>query len=299
MKRKLLFLGCNFSQIPYLESIDKRNWEIVGVDLNENAPGRNFCDKFHRVGYDDLTGLIEVGVIEGFTKDDMVFTAAAQFAQKGAAHFAAHFKISFPSESSIDLCLDKTKYYDWFSKNNIPIPKTWNIKNKDELKEKIRESKSEWFYLKSDFSKNPHYVYRFNSLKVPWKDFFWGKDRYLREFYVLQEEFQGASLRINVYSDRFNVFDFITGRKTSKHHEKIISLGVIDTLKDFISKQKMQDWLIKFDIILNNNSYVVLDIGMDPPSRMLKESKENKIDFEKYYVAQYLLGQVTYPEILD
>ena len=83
------------------------------------------------------------------------------------------------------------------------------------------------------------------------------------------------------------------------HHKEIISLGVIDTLRDFISQQKMQDWLIKFDIILNDDSYVVLDIGMDPPSRMLKESKENKIDFEKYYVAQYLLGKVEYPHILD
>ena len=299
MRRKLLFLGCNYDQIPYLESIDKQNWKIVGVDLNQNAPGRHLCDKFYSVGYDDLAGLIEVGVREKFTKDDMVFTAAAQFAQKGAAHFASNFKISFPSEESIDLCLDKTKYYDWFSKNNIPIPKTWNIKNKDELKEKVRESKSEWFYLKSDFSKNPNYVYRFNSSNIPWDDFFWGNDRYLREFYVLQEEFQGVSLRINVYGDRFKVFDFITGRKTSKHHEKIISLGAIDTLKDFISKHKMQDWLIKFDIILNNESYVVLDIGMDPPSRMLKESKENKIDFERCYIDQYLLGKVEYPHILD
>ena len=299
MRRKLLFLGCNYDQIPYLESIDKQNWKIVGVDLNQNAPGRHLCDKFYSVGYDDLAGLIEVGVREKFTKDDMVFTAAAQFAQKGAAHFASNFKISFPSEESIDLCLDKTKYYDWFSKNGVPIPKTWNIKDIDELKKCLKLSKSEFFYLKSDFSKNPHYVYRFNSLKVPWEGFFWGRDRYLREFYVLQEEFQGVSLRINIYGDRFNVFDFLTGSKTNIHHKEIISLGVIDTLRDFISQQKMQDWLIKFDIILNDDSYVVLDIGMDPPSRMLKESKENKIDFEKYYVAQYLLGQVTYPEILD
>ena len=299
MKRKLLFLGCNFSQIPYLESIDKRNWEIVGVDLNENAPGRNFCDKFHRVGYDDLTGLIEVGVIEGFTKDDMVFTAAAQFAQKGAAHFAAHFKIPFPSESSIDLCLDKTKYYDWFSKNNIPIPKTWNIKNKDELKEKVRESKSEWFYLKSDFSKNPNYVYRFNSSNIPWDDFFWGKDRYLREYYVLQEEVQGTSLRINVFGKRFNVFDFLIGEKTNIHHKKILTLNIIQTLQQFIKRQGMQNWLVKFDIILSDNAYVVLDIGMDPPSRMLRDSQENNIIFARHYISQYLYGQVTYPEILD
>jgi hypothetical protein len=299
LRRKLLFLGCNYSQIPYLESIDKRDWKVVGVDLNKNAPGRNFCDKFHRVGYDDLTGLIEVGVIEEFTKDDMVFTAAAQFAQKGAAHFASNFKISFPSESSIDLCLDKTKYYDWFSKNNISIPRTWNIKNEDELEGKIRESKSEWFYLKSDFSKNPNYVYRFNSSDIPWRDFFWGKDRYLREYYVLQEEFQGVSLRINVFGERFNVFDFLTGEKTNIHHKQILALNIDQTLQQFIKMQEMQNWLVKFDIILCENEYVVLDIGMDPPSRMLRESQKNNVNFAKHYIDQYLYGQVTYPQILD
>lgn len=299
MRRKLLFLGCNYDQVPYLESINKQDWEIVGVDLNQNAPGRPLCDKFHSIGYDDLTGLVEVGIKEEFTKNDMVFTAAAQFAQKGAAHFSDHFGISFPSENSVDLCLDKTAYYEYFSKNNIPIPKTWNIKNKDELKGKVRESESEWFYLKSDFSKNPNYVYRFNSSDIPWDDFFWGKDRYLREYYVLQEEVQGVSLRINVFGDRFNVFDFLTGEKTNIHHNKILALNIVQTLKQFIKKQGMQNWLVKFDIILSDNEYVVLDIGLDPPSRMLKESKENKINFEKYYVAQYLLGKVEYPHILD
>ena len=299
MRRKLLFLGCNYDQIPYLEFINKQDWEIVGVDLNKNAPGKLLCDKFHSVGYDDLIGLVEVGIKEEFTKNDMVFTAAAQFAQKGAAHFSDHFGIKFPSEKSIDLCLDKTAYYEYFSKNNIPIPKTWNIKNEDELKDKVRESKSEWFYLKSDFSKNPNYVYRFNSSDIPWGDFFWGRDRYLREYYVLQEEVQGVSLRINVFGERFNVFDFLTGEKTNIHHKKILALNVVQTLQQFIKKQGMQNWLVKFDIILSDNKYVVLDIGMDPPSRMLRESQKNNVNFEKHYIDQYLCGQVTYPQVLD
>ena len=299
MRRKLLFLGCNYNQVPYLDILKDKDYEIVGVDLNQNSPGRALCNKFYNVGYDNLDALIEVGKKEGFTQNDMVFTAGAQFAQKGAAHFAKHFGISFPSEKSIDLCLDKTAYYEYFSKNNIPIPKTWNIKNEDELKDKVRESKSEWFYLKSDFSKNPNYIYRFNSSGIPWDEFFWGKDRYLREYYVLQEEFQGVSLRINVFGERFNVFDFLTGEKINIHHKKILTLNIVQTLQQFIEKQGMKNWLVKFDIILSDDQYVVLDIGLDPPSRMLKESQENNVNFAKHYIDQYLHGQVTYPGILD
>ena len=55
---------------------------VIGVDLNSNAPGKDLCDRFYNVGYDDLKALVNVGKNERFSACDMVFTAAAQFAQK-------------------------------------------------------------------------------------------------------------------------------------------------------------------------------------------------------------------------
>tara|TARA_Y200000002_G_scaffold381917_1_gene397289 strand:+ start:331 stop:1230 length:900 start_codon:yes stop_codon:yes gene_type:complete len=299
MKKKLLFLGCNHNQVSYLKLINKDNWNIIGVDLNNNAPGKVYCDKFYNVGYDNLEGLIEVGKKEKFNKYDKVFTAASQFAQKGAAHFSSYFKISFPKEKSIDLCLDKTLYYEYFLNNNIPIPKTWYVQNKDELIVKIKESSSRSFYLKSDFSKNPHYVYQFNLTNIPWDKIFWGQDRYLREYYILQEEVKGTSLRLNIYGSRFNVFDFVTGKKTIQHNKDIKNLKIISVLNRFMIDQGLKNWLVKFDIILGNNNYVVLDIGLDPPMRMLKYCKQKSISFEKYYLNQYMHDTIEYPTILD
>ena len=300
MKKNLLFLGCNHSQVPYLEVLKTQNWNIVGVDLNSATTGKKLCDSFYNVGYDDLDQLIDIGEKEGFTKEDKVFTASAQFAHKGAAYFAKHFNISYASEQAIDLCLDKAAYYEYFKKNDIPIPQTWYINNEEELKRLISsmdETKS--YYLKSDFSKNPNYVYRFEASGVPLENIFWGRDRYLREFYILQEEFSGVSLRLNVYADRFNVIDFLTGELTYKYHEAIKELGVLNTLKSFMRDIGLQDWLIKFDIILQDNEYVVLDVGMDPPFRMNKESKRQGINFAKHYIDQYLFGEVNYPLSLD
>ncbi len=300
MKNNLLFLGCNHSQVPYLKILKEKDWNIIGVDLNSNSPGKDLCDSFYNVGYDNLNKLIEVGEKEGFTKEDKVFTAAAQFAQKGAAHFAKYFNIPYASEKSIDLCLDKAAYYDYFQQNNIPIPRTWYIKKEDELKELLSSmDRSKWYYFKSDFSKNPNYVYRINASDVPFDKIFWGRDRYLREFYILQEEFSGVSLRINVYGDRFNVFDFLTGELTKKYHKHIEELGVLSTLKNFMIGIGLQDWLIKFDIILQDEKYVVLDVGMDPPFRMNKESERQGFNFAKHYIEQYLFGNVNYPLSLD
>jgi len=133
MRKKLLFLGCNNEQIPYLKEINRSEWKIIGTDLNNNAPGRFLCDEFYEIRYDDLNGLINIGINENFNKFDKVFTAASQFAQKGASHFSKFFGINFPSEETIDVCLNKSLFYKSFKESNISIPKTYFITNQDEL----------------------------------------------------------------------------------------------------------------------------------------------------------------------
>ena len=50
MTRKLLFLGCNTDQVPYLEVLQNQDWKIVGSDLNRNPPGKILCNSFHNIG---------------------------------------------------------------------------------------------------------------------------------------------------------------------------------------------------------------------------------------------------------
>ena len=109
----------------------------------------------------------------------------------------------------------------------------------------------------------------------------------------------GVSLRLNIFGDRFNVIDFISGELTNKFHKQIISLGLIEKLLRFMKDIGIDNWLIKFDIILNENKYVVLDVGMDPPFRMSKESKRQGIAFEKHYINHYLYKNISYPSSLE
>jgi len=299
MTDKILFLGCNQAQLEFIRILSQQNFYIVGVDMNHLAPGRSFCDKFYNCGYDDIECLLEIGEEERFNSNDKVFTAAAQFAHLGAAHFAKSVGIKYPSVESIETCLDKTKFYRYFSSMGVPIPKTWFINDKKELQEVLNRNKSGWYWLKSDLSKNPNYTYRFNSQSIPFTKINWKKDRYLKKGYVLQLEHTGADLRINLYGERFNVFDFKTGKLSHKYHERIKDLSIVTTLRKLQESLNLQGWLIKFDVILQDLAYVVLDIGMDPPFRMRLESKRQEIDFEKYYIKHYLLGDVNYPLTLD
>lgn len=297
---KILFIGCNTQQLPYLEELRSRNYYIIGIDKNPNALGRNLCNKFYDIGYDSIDEIINIGVENNFSNKDKIFTAAAQFAHQGASVFASHFGIKYPSQANIVKCLDKAAYYKIFLDIGVPIPNTRFIKDKFELDEAInRSNEDSAFYLKSDFSKNPNYVYRFKTSDYKNQNIYWGRDRYLRNHYILQEEFTGPSLRINCYGLRYNVYDFNSGQKTNEFNNKLAQFNVIEYLYTIMNYFDMGDWLIKFDVILNDRGFVVLDIGMDPPFRMNRSSHEIGINFQEHYLNQYLDYNITYPKILD
>jgi len=297
---QILFIGCNTQQLPYLEELRSRDYYIIGIDKNPNALGRNLCNKFYDIGYDSIDEIINIGVENHFSNKDKIFTAAAQFAHQGASVFASHFGIKYPSQANIVKCLDKVAYYKIFLDIGVPIPNTRFIKDKFELDEAInRSNEDSSFYLKSDFSKNPNYVYRFKTSDYKNQNIYWGRDRYLRNHYILQEEFIGPSLRINCYGDRFNVYDFNTGLKTNKFNQQLIKYDVIKCLQNIMSFFEMRNWLIKFDVIINDTGFVVLDIGMDPPFRMNKSALEHEINFHSHYLDHYLNNNVSYPELMD
>lgn len=297
---KILFVGCNYDQLPYLTELKARDYFIVGIDKNRDAPGRNLCDVFYEIGYDEIEAMIGVGESHFFGPKDKIFTAAAQFAHKGAASFAAHFGCSYPKVDNVDACLNKVAYYTLFPEIGVPIPLTAFVESQHDLEVALKGFNPDSFcYLKSDYSKNPNYVYRFRVSDYENQSIFWGRDRYLRQCYILQEEFIGPSLRINLYGDRFNIYDFNTGLKADTFKSVSESIGVIGALKKIRSYYGMDNWLLKFDVILKQNQFVVLDIGMDPPYRMNDTAVGDRINFASHYLDHYLDNIISYPLSLD
>lgn len=295
---KILVLGCNYDQIPYIKKLQNRFY-LVGADLNPNAPGKNLCNKFYNVGYNDFKNLIEIGKKEKFNSNDKVFTAAAQFAHLGCSYFASEFGIKYPPTKSIEICLDKTKFYKFFQENELPIPITNFIENENSLIENINKiGINKKYYLKSDYSKNPNYVYNFNGANYKNIDIFWGKDRFLRNHYILQEEFIGEHIRVNLVGNEFIIFPMNYGDKLIMSKKKIEKMGIIDKLKKIRKKLKINNWIVKFDIVVNDSDFVALDIGLDPPFRLDLHYKKLKLDMSKFYIEHYLANQINYP-VLD
>ena len=286
-KKKVLFLGCNYSQAKYLKEIKNLNkFFIVGTDINKLAVGRKYCDKFYKVSYENSKKLINIGVKEKFKKFDKVFTASSQIAYIGASKFAHKFGINFPKTENIINAIDKKKFYKFLNTYQIDVPKFYLIKNKKELKQKLVENFNQNFYLKSDYSKNPNYVYQ--TSKTLLTNINWRKDRFLKKNYILQEICLGTHLRLNFFDNKFN---FFYTKKKFSISTKFIKNNILPKIKKIVHKLGLEKFIVKFDVIIDKFEKIYfLDLGIDPPFRMRKKYLRNKINFEKLYVKKYLLN---------
>jgi hypothetical protein len=296
---KVLVTGLNNNQLPYLKELKKLNLKIIGTDQNKEAVGKQFVNSFYNCGYTDSKRLIEICKSENFTHKDKVFTASSQISYLALSEVAEYFSIPFPRKSFVEIAIGKKKLYEFFQKNNVPFPKTEFIYSKEQL---ICCLKYKNYYLKSDYSKNPHYVYKVKKGNLDLNNVVWTKDRYLKECYILQEEFVGTHLRFNIFNSYFTVFPFNSqlaigkGQVKKEVIDKIKQLKIPSVLKYVVDKLKFNNLLVKFDVISKDNRFVVLDIGIDPPYRMRKHYELQNLNFAEMYVKHYILGKIEYPD---
>jgi len=294
-KKKVLILGGNDDQVPYIYEIKKRGFSIYLTDQNNDAPGKKYANEFFKIGYDNFEEIIKLSKVINFRNTDKIFTASSQFAYLSASKVAQAYNIKYPKVETIEMCLDKVKFYEAFVNYNLNVPKYFKIDNFLNLKKKLNEMDDKNFYLKSDMSKNPNYIYKLNKKNFFKKNIFWGKDKYLNQYYILQKEFLGENLRINIFKNNYNVFDFFTSKLiTEQKKMQLKKMNIIEKLKKFLKAYYLSDWLIKFDVIISNNNWCVLDIGLDPPMRMKKLYDSKGLNFASFYVDQYIENKINY-----
>ncbi|HEY4521722.1 MAG TPA: hypothetical protein VJH05_01115 [Candidatus Paceibacterota bacterium] len=291
---KLLFLGCNTDQAPYLKIAKSKGYFVVGTDLNLNAPGVSLCDKFYNVGYEDYAGLAELGKKEEFGPTDKIFTAGSQFAYLGASFFAEEFKISFISRKTALLCLDKSSFYPFFENYGLNVPE-WKIWN--------GVLPSYPAYLKSDFGKSPNYCYRINSeeklLDLPQTH-----DRFYRKCFILQKEVLGTHYRINFVGGKFFAFKKKTDVESMPARDFAFDSKTRDNIERMLNDLGLSKHLVKFDIIVADSDATVrasgkiyfLDIGLEPPMRLKIYLDRLRYDFDNLYFEHLVENKINYPD---
>ena len=280
--KEIIVLGCSKNQIEYLKVL-KQKFKIILLDKNIKSPGKKFAYKFFHCGYDNIKKINDL-FQKKIIRSKYIFSASSHFAYIGLSFLAKKIGIkNFPSQEMVSIILNKSKFYSFLKKNQINIPWTWKIyKQKDLFKYRRL---NETFFLKSDFGKSPNYIYKGSIASLLKKKIHWKKDNFLKENYLLQKEFNGREIRVNVFKKKCICYYFKNGKKLSKKDRKnFVDLNISNRLIKINKKLRIEKLLVKYDVIISNGKYVILDIGLDPPQRMLNSFKKSKKNFYKFYI---------------
>lgn len=285
---RIAVFGLNFDQVPYVQEAKALGLQVIGFDKQENPPGRSLCNQFYQIGYDEIDKLYFVLKQVSFSKNDRLFTAASQSAHLTLATLAPEFGIAYPSLTSVKTVISKFLLYPFLQKNSVPIPLTLYIKDPQALSTLPENAFADSNYLKSDCSKNPNYVLKGSRAELLAQEIPWERDRFLDEGYVLQPEFFGKHFRFNLLGDKFEVYEFHSSIPISSDNYETMFSRIASRLSLVARELGMEAWLLKFDIVLAESSYVVLDIGIDPPSRFISRLRSAQIPAEAIYLRHYL-----------
>ena len=284
--KKVLVLGCSEKQVEYLKIL-KKNYEIILLDKNINSPGKKHAMRYFQCSYTDkfkLNYLLKKKLI----KADYIFTASSHFSYIGVEFLAHKLGIkNFPKKKSISKILNKTEFYTFLKNENINIPWTKRIfKKKDLIQYKNLKN---IFFLKSDFGKSPYYIYKGEINTLLKKNIHWKKNNFLKKNYLLQKNFKGKEIRVNVFQKKCLCFYFKNGKKILKNDKKRFDdLKILKSLLLINKKLEIEKLLVKYDVIISDTGYVVIDIGLDPPQRMLNHFNRTQRNFYKFYLKFFI-----------
>ena len=279
--KDILILGLNYDQLEYIKIIRSYGYIIYGVDKNSKAPGKKYCDYFLNKSYTDIDEILYFLKVKKFSNDGLFFTASSQISFLSLGLISKKLKKNFIDPKIIHRCIDKSKMNKFFKKIGIPIPKTKYFYGR-----KITVENNKEYFLKSDYGKTPNYLYFIKNGKVPKLP---KKDDFYRNCFLLQEKIIGNHFRVNYLKNKFFVFKKINDNiSIPSSNLPFFDKKIKNKIKFFIKENKLKNFLIKFDIIINEKNWYVLDIGFDPPKRLEKIMIYKNKNFFKAYVNNWL-----------
>ena len=113
LDKNILILGLNHDQLPYIKIIKELGYKIFGVDKNQNAPGKKFCDFFLKTSYTNEKKIIKFLILKKFSLQGYFFTAASQISLLSLAKIAKKLNLKFIHPGIIDKCIESNEIGSW------------------------------------------------------------------------------------------------------------------------------------------------------------------------------------------
>jgi len=117
--KRLLIIGASVLQLPAILKAREQGLYVGVIDMNPDAAGVKFADKFYKVSTIDIPGVIAAAV--DFVPDG-VMTLATDMPMRSVAAVAEYFGLPGISPSVALNATDKVAMIECFKNNNVPAP---------------------------------------------------------------------------------------------------------------------------------------------------------------------------------
>lgn len=120
MKKKILFLGGAYAQIPILLEAKKRGHYIITCDYLPDNPGHKIADEYHDISTTDIEGILALAIE---VKPDFIVAYASDPAAPVAAYVSEKLDLPSNSYQSVQILSEKDLFRSFLLANNFNTPK--------------------------------------------------------------------------------------------------------------------------------------------------------------------------------
>ena len=117
---RILVVGCGFPQLSLVRAAKRRQWHVIGADMNPGAIAVRHCDEFHEVSTADVDGL---AALARDARADALTTTGSEVSLRAAASVAT--KLGFPfyaDPETVRRCQDKDEMRASYAKAGLRVP---------------------------------------------------------------------------------------------------------------------------------------------------------------------------------
>ncbi|MFO7841296.1 MAG: hypothetical protein R6V48_03935, partial [Fidelibacterota bacterium] len=119
-KKRVLFLGAAYAQMPIIREAKNRGWYVITCDYLPDNPGHKLADEYYNVSTTDFEGVL---YLAKKVKPDFVLAYASDPAAPTAAWVSEQLGLPNNNYKSVQLLSEKDLFRKFLAQNGFNTPK--------------------------------------------------------------------------------------------------------------------------------------------------------------------------------
>jgi len=192
--KRLLIIGASVLQLPAIQKARELGHYVGVIDMNPNAIGIKYADKFYEVSTIDIPGVIDAAI--DFVPDG-VMTLATDMPMRSVAAVAEYFGLPGISPSVALNATDKVAMIECFKHSNVPAPWFYTISSRSGFIDLLKHIAPP-FVLKPNDSSGSRGVVLVETSEMALRSYDYSKSKSRSGIVLVEEYLQGPEVSVEI-----------------------------------------------------------------------------------------------------